>query len=186
MIPNDDEPPRRGMASLRAGAQQLLSLARSQDGEIFRELVALAAAMEAYADRIERAAQRTGQDRLSGLAAAPGTDAARLLSVVHETLELAVVRAEAGQGAVADKLVAFAADLEVRAQRYIGGRPPRKADELDDRVRQLRLRADENRTIAGSITNPAAKQTLITAAESCERMAKVLDLHRLRHPPPRD
>jgi hypothetical protein len=139
--------------------------------------------MEAYADRIERAARRTEQDRLSALQKDPEQDAARLLTVVQETLELAVLRAEAGQGAVADKLVAFAADLEVRAQRYIGGRPPRQADERADRVRQLRLRAEENRSIAQSITHAAAKQTLITAAESCERMARVLDLQRLRDQP---
>jgi hypothetical protein len=142
--------------------------------------------MDAYADRIERAAQRTEQDRLSVRLKDPAQDASHLLNVVHEALELAVARAEAGHGAIADKLVAFAAELEIRAQRYIGRRPPRRTDERVDRVRQLRLRAEANRSIARSITHAAARQTLITAAESCERMARVLDLQRRGHRPTRD
>ena len=99
---------------------------------------------------------------------------ARLQEQVTEALRLANDYAEAGNGQIAAKLIEFAADVQMKRDRL----SPLGAERLGhaaQRVRQFRLQAEEVRTVAEATRNVPAREMLMLAAESCERIAASLE-----------
>lgn len=141
---------------LRAKAHQFRSLAETYDADISPRLLELAKELEARARTLEREAA-TGE-------------AKQLRRQVADALRQAVARAGAGDGLIAAKLVEFAAELQIRAEKLTEQRQL-WINQDARRIGQLWLQADETRAIADATENMAARDTLLVAAQSCERMA---------------
>jgi hypothetical protein len=152
---------------MREKARQFRSIAASSEGGLSAKLFEVADELEAYAKKLEGTA--------AGFAARPRVEAAqRLQKQAADLLRQAVARADAGDWIATTKLVEFAAEIQTGADN-LHANPKVMTSERLRRIQQLRLRAEETRTIADSLSTSASKTTMIHAAETYERAAASLE-----------
>ncbi len=105
----------------------------------------------------------------------PEREVTRLREQAERLIRLATARAEAGENRIAQKLAEVAAEIELKA-RHLQGPLARQAEADLRQAEALRVRAEELYVVAAALNNTEARDGLLRAAQSCERIAASLEL----------